>query len=530
MPSAAAATTSPERLAPGLFLRLATMMALQWGVWVWSPFLGMFLLDAKEFSFSEMAAIFNVAAVGMLLAPFIAGQFVDRYMATEKYLGFAHLAGAVVIWQLSWVEPFWAFLIISLLYSLLFGPTTALTNSLALRHVPDADRHFGAVRVCGIFGFIPATIILGHWLAYAHAPAPDEIVDLLVAEQRVEESARGTLLAERNVRRGDRVLQGQLVSETDSQIVLETDQGPQTFSKADVTVWGSNRIKKRREKQIAIGIADAFKLSALLGVIMGLFCFTLPHTPPSHGAEKYAFIEAWKYIKKQPLVTLFLVALPLGCVHKLYFVHTGRFVETFEFQTPLIDKIFGLGGGGMMTLGQMCEAVVMVTIGFYVAKVSRKLLLALGILAYVVRFGLFAYAHQIEQLVGLPASASVIIGLLLHGFGFTWFWFLGYLIVDEKTPTDVRGSAQSLYNLLLFGFGAIAGSWLAAFVGERAQIAGEGDLLELDYTTLFAWPFWISLSCLLALLLSYPHQRPGEIAAETASETASETGADGQTA
>lgn len=506
MSSSASSSKSTASMPFELFLRLGTMMALQWAVWVWSPFLGMFLLDAKEFSFGQMAAIFNVAAIGMLLAPFIAGQFVDRHVATEKYLGVAHIAGAVVIWQLSWVEPFWAFLVISLLYSLLYGPTTALSNSLALHHLPDADRHFGAVRVCGIFGFIPVTIILGHWLAHAHAPKPPEIIDLLVAERRVEEVDRQTLLDERNVRiGGGDIIQGQLVSESDVEIVLETGAGRQSFAKSDATIWGSNRIKKRREKQIALGIADAFKMSALLGVIMGLFCFTLPHTPPSRGKEKYAFVEAWKHIKKQPLVTLFLVGLPLGCVHKLYFVHTGRFIETFEFQTPLIDKIFGLGGGGMMTLGQMCEAIVMVTVGFYVAKVSRKLLLALGILAYVIRFGLFAYAHQIEQAVGLPATVSVILGLLLHGFGFTWFWFLGYLIVDEESPADVRGSAQSLYNLLLFGFGAIFGSWLAAFVGKLAEVPGEGELLELNYTTLFAWPFWIAAACFVALLFFYPN-------------------------
>ena len=101
----------------------------------------------------------------------------------------------------------------------------------------------------------------------------------------------------------------------------------------------------------------------------------------------------------------------------------------------------------------------------------------------------------------------MIVGLLLHGFGFTWFWFLGYLIVDEESPADVRGSAQSLYNVLLFGFGAIFGSWLATFVGDLAQIPGEGDLIEFNFTTLFAWPFWISVACFVGLILFYP-QRP----------------------
>ena len=75
------------------------MMALQWGVWVWFPFLGMFLLDGKEFTSAQLANIFIVAAIGIMLAPFIAGQCVDRYVATEKYMGVAHLLAAVTIWQ-----------------------------------------------------------------------------------------------------------------------------------------------------------------------------------------------------------------------------------------------------------------------------------------------------------------------------------------------------------------------------------------------------------------------------------------------
>ena len=65
-----------KKLSAGLFLRLAVMMALQWGVWVWFPFLGMFLLDGKEFTAGQLANIFIVAAIGIMLAPFIAGQCV----------------------------------------------------------------------------------------------------------------------------------------------------------------------------------------------------------------------------------------------------------------------------------------------------------------------------------------------------------------------------------------------------------------------------------------------------------------------
>ena len=492
-----------RRMPVGLFLRLATMMALQWGVWVWFPFLGMFLLDGKEFSANQLANIFVVAAIGIMLAPFIAGQLVDRYVATEKYMGVAHLLAAVAIWQLTWVDSYWAFLLISLLYSLLFGPTTALANSLALHHVPDRDRHFGIIRVCGSLGFIPASIFLGHWLAHEHSPDPPRVVEMLVQEGEVPETDRAELLRRRHVKvAGQPEVVGSLIRQDDQKIVLQTDEGEKTFDKSKATIRDADVIKRRREKQVALGIADGFKMSAVLGIIMGLYCFTLPHTPPQKGEQKYAFMEALGEIRRQPLITLFLVGLPLSCVHQVYFIHTGRFIETFAFRTNWIDQIFGVGGGGMMTLGQMSEVVLMVTIGLYAARFHRKTLLLLGLLAYIVRFGLFAYAGQLEDVTGISPTVSVIVALLMHGFCFTWFWFLGYLIVDEETTPDVRGSAQSLYNLVLLGFGAILGSQFAAFIANRSEIPG--DQLTYDYTALFSWPLWGSVFCFFALLIFYP--------------------------
>ena len=128
----------------------------------------------------------------------------------------------------------------------------------------------------------------------------------------------------------------------------------------------------------------------------------------------------------------------------------------------------------------------MVTVGLYVAKISRKALLLMGMMAYALRFGLFAWAHQIEAAVGFPATWSVIIALLLHGPCFTWFWFLGFMIVDEEATKGIRASAQSLYNLVLMGVGGVLGSIIAAWIGDYYTISETA----IDYTGLFSWPFW----------------------------------------
>lgn len=491
-----------KRLPLSLFLRLSTMMALQWALWMPFPFLYPYLTDGLGFTNSQSAFLAIVAAIGVMFGPF-AGQAVDRWVSTEKYLAASHTIGAGVVFLLYFTESFWPFFIAALVYSLLYGPTIALTNSLCFHHLPDRDRHFGIVRVCGAVGFIPLTIFMGHWLLHQHKPGPAETVDILVAEGAVAQADAEDLLKQRFVllENGEQVT-GELVSdESAPELVIRTEAGERKIAQSEAIVLRhDDKIKLRQEKSINSGIRDAFALNALVGLLMGLYCLTLPHTPPRKGHKKQAFAEALGKIRYQPLITLFVIAVPISCIHQFYFFHTAKFINTFDFRTDLFDSIFGVGGGGMMTIGQMSEMLVMATIGFYAAKFSRKSLLLLGLLAYVLRFAFFAYAEQLESAAGLSADASVIIALLLHGPCYTWFMFLGYMIVDEETTSDVRGSAQSLYNLVLMGIGIIVGSLISGWIADFHTV-GDGGM---DYTGLFTWPFVGSLVCMIALAIFYP--------------------------
>ncbi len=256
------------------------------------------------------------------------------------------------------------------------------------------------------------------------------------------------------------------------------------------------------------GMADAFRLSAILGAIMGVFCFALPHTPPSKEVTKNATFSALSEIKKQPLLMLFLLAVPVSCIHQFYFVHTAGFLGEFQSETASrINDLFGVGGGGLMTVGQMSEIAVLALIPLFAAKVARKSFLALGLIAYGLRMAIFAYADVIPESVRVPA---LIFGIALHGLCFGCFIFVAFMIVDEETTTDVRASAQSLFNLVIIGIGIIVGSKIATSVkswatNEVADVTAEGGLRSVtDYTQLFSVPMWASLACLLILLAFYP--------------------------
>jgi nucleoside transporter len=240
-----------------------------------------------------------------------------------------------------------------------------------------------------------------------------------------------------------------------------------------------------------LGYADSLRLSAIVGIVMGIYCFTLPRTPPQPGKQKFAPFEALSEVKAQPLLSLFLIAFPISCVHQFYFVHTETFLSSLNLETPLINSIFGVGGGPM-TIGQIAEILVLAAIPLVAKAVPRKTFLAIGLCAYILRFAIFAYVPDLTYFA-----------LALHGFCFGCFFFVAFMIVDEESSSDVRASAQSLFNLVVIGFGIIVGNYFAGWVAEIA--ASEAG--TTDYALLFSIPMWITVACLAALLAFYPKKR-----------------------
>ncbi len=438
-------------------LRLSVMMFLQYAIWgAWLPILFPYLMGHLHFSLGDVSSIFAAGAAGAIVGPFIAGQFADRFFATEKFLAISHLLGAALVWFLAGVTDYTTFLVVSALYGLIYSPTLALTNSISFHHLTDRNRDFGRVRLWGTIRWIAAGIAVGHWLA-RYTPNGVEGIT------------------------------------------------PQMKQAA----WHAH-------------MDDAFRLSAILGALLGLYCFTLPHTPPKKDAEqKDAVAQALRYIVKQPLLTLFLLAIPMSCVHQFYFVHTSSFLSRFQSGaagdfTVWVNHILGVGGGGLMTIGQMSEIAVLALVTVLAKHMPRKSLLALGLTAYAARMALFAYTDTIE---------TVLLGVALHGFCFGCFIFVAFMVVDEETPAEVRATAQNLFNLVIVGIGIIVGSWFAgSYVGGMAKgavgLAADADVLAAPealqrdyYTHLFAVPMWIALGCLVVLLLLYPRRSPARATA-----------------
>jgi len=187
-------------------------------------------------------------------------------------------------------------------------------------------------------------------------------------------------------------------------------------------------------------------LGAICSIILGVYCFTLPNTPPPAKGEplnirSLLMLDAMK-LMKNPGFAVFaicsmLICIPLG----YYYGQTSNFLGAAGFKEA----------GSTMTIGQMSEIFFMLLIPFFFRKLGVKLMLLIGMGCWVLRYALFA--------MGAPEQISwmLFVGVALHGICYDFFFVTGFMYTDNKAPKEIRGQAQGLLVFLTQGLGMFFG-------------------------------------------------------------------------
>ena len=237
-----------------------------------------------------------------------------------------------------------------------------------------------------------------------------------------------------------------------------------------------------------------FTAAAIASLILGLYCLTLPKTaPPAKGEPvslgKVVGIDAWAMFKDKSFfifaLASFLICIPLA----------GYYAKGAGFVDEMGIKLFGSTTGAMST-GQMSEIFFMLIMPLCFARLGVKKMLVIGMLAWVVRYGLWGFAFGQE---GILLTAPVFIGILLHGICYDFFFVTGMIYTDKKAAPEVRGQAQSLIVMLTQGLGLGIGAQAFGTWTGWCTIDGAIDFNKFWYVpalfaaavmVFFALTFW----------------------------------------
>ncbi len=409
--------------APSPFLKLATMMFLQffvWGAWYVSMtgWMGTVKFDGL------IAWAYTVGPIAALISPFFLGMIADRFFPTQRVLGAMHLLGGLIMFAVPMTASsqasadnnfFHPYILLLFAHMLCYMPTLGLTNTLAFHHIRRPEREFPMIRVFGTIGWIVGNIVVGGSLKL------------------------GSL---------------------DLQWIQGGDKS-----------------------------AAQFYVTGGAAILLGLFSFALPHTPPPLAGKKVTVreilgLDAIKLLAKPSYLVFilcsFLICIPLAG----YYNYARNFVEFTGFKNATFT----------MSYGQMSEIFFMLIMPLLFARLGVKWMILVGMAAWVARYGLFAAS------TGAHVEWMVIIGIVLHGICYDFFFVTGQIYVDKAAPTNIRGQAQGFLVLVTQGLGLGLG---AQAFGRLVGHFTDATTKAVDWKMVWTYPAIAAAAIMVIFFLGF---------------------------
>jgi nucleoside transporter len=220
-------------------------------------------------------------------------------------------------------------------------------------------------------------------------------------------------------------------------------------------------------------------------VLLAVFSLALPHTPPPSKGKKASIgeivgLDALTLFKSRSFAVFalcsFLISIPLAA----YYGYAARMVGTIL--SVKLGRTDNLPSTATMSVGQGAEVVFMLVMPLFFARLGVKWMLAIGMLSWVVRYGLFA--------LGAPAPMLwvVVIGIALHGLCYDFFFVTGFIYTDKRADKRIRGQAQGLLVLLTYGLGLGIGGYVSGLVFNHTVGAATGAAALPLYQKFWLYP------------------------------------------
>jgi nucleoside transporter len=400
------------------FILLCVMMFVQFFVWgSWYVSVTGFLTAEKMFPL--VGAVYTVGPIAAIIAPFFLGMIADRFFSTEKVLGVLHILGGLF---------------------LIGAPHFA--SEFTLGEMPENASLFYKVVMHDLQAYVhPFTLMLfGHMLCYM--PTLGLTTSLAFSH----------------------------LSNQEQQFPIVRVLGTIGWIAGNIAI----SILPNTDASI-----EQFYMAGGAGIALGIFSFFLPNTPPpSKGQEasvaKILGFDAYKLFAT-PAFLVFIICSFLLCIPLAgYYAFARTYVE---WSGALVNN----SATFTMSFGQMSEIIFMLLMPFFFVRLGVKNMLAIGMLAWVARYVLFAFGADDK------VFWMVLAGVILHGICYDFFFVSGMIYVDKKAPKSIRGQAQGLLVLITQGLGLGIGAKLSTAHVMMNQ-TGTGEATVTDWYQVWLTP------------------------------------------
>jgi nucleoside transporter len=234
-----------------------------------------------------------------------------------------------------------------------------------------------------------------------------------------------------------------------------------------------------------------FHMAAIASIVLGLFSFLLPNTPPKGKAADATAssaigADAFVLFKDSPYLIFFIAAI-LVCIPLSFY---------YGFANVFLNEVGMENAASKMILGQVSEAVFILAIPFLFNRIGVKKMLILGMLAWILRYVAFAYGNVDANVWMLFA------GIILHGICYDFFFVTGYMYTEKKAGEKIKNAAQGLFTFATYGVGMVIGTRFSGFVTDHYT-----ENSARDWTSIWWVPAGIAVAVLVYFLVFFNEKK-----------------------
>lgn len=251
--------------------------------------------------------------------------------------------------------------------------------------------------------------------------------------------------------------------------------------------------------------AGQFYVASGAALVLGLFAFTLPRCPPMYKQRSTSLVDvlglrSFALFRNGQMAIFFIFAMLLGASLQLTNAYGDTFLHDFANVEAYRDSLAVQYPAIVMSISQISETLFILAIPFFMIRFGIKTVMIISMMAWVLRFGLFAYGNPGDGLW------MIVLSCIVYGMAFDFFNISGSMFVESQSDASIRASAQGLFMMMTNGFGAILGSAVSGVVIQEffTDAAGRKDWQSI----------WLSFAAyslvvlvLFALLFKHRHER-----------------------